>query len=318
MTNQPRTNAHGRLKAELRTSLRRGSVLVEFALVALVLYLLLAAIITFGFMLYAAQGVQQAVDLAAREISRTPLSPTITFEEALVDPSVKESVYSEDYLAIDVTPWKQNPGQDTLFNYLDGLNLPSVNKLLVPLMIMSDVNGTNLLRYPGALVTSETAPSGYTVKIPIVQSRDSSGIETIQWVDVLEEIKSASGDSPFLLSSDQRGIVALRMNYPYQSPVMSSFRPNPEGPFEPTISNPNVADDGAVSAINSIPGGGTLVAPDVPPSPTPVYSGTYGGQYGLGEQGALGSQQLTGGLPVRPYRRVISAQAIYRREVFGP
>ena len=39
----------------------------------LAVYLLLAAILTFGQWLYSAQGLQQAVDVAAREISRTPL-----------------------------------------------------------------------------------------------------------------------------------------------------------------------------------------------------------------------------------------------------
>ena len=52
---------------------RRGQALVEFAVVCLAVYLLLAAILTFGQWLYSAQGLQQAVDVAAREISRTPL-----------------------------------------------------------------------------------------------------------------------------------------------------------------------------------------------------------------------------------------------------
>ena len=37
--------------------------------------------------------------------------------------------------------------------------------------------------------------------------------------------------------------------------------------------------------------------------------GPYGGHYGLG-------QQVAWNQVVRPYRRVLSAQAIYRREVF--
>ena len=51
---------------------RRGQALVEFAVCRLVVYLLLAAILTFGQMTVCAQGLQQAVDVAAREISRTP------------------------------------------------------------------------------------------------------------------------------------------------------------------------------------------------------------------------------------------------------
>jgi Flp pilus assembly protein TadG len=55
-------------------------------LVALVVYLLLAAILTFGHALYVAQGLQQAADLAAREIARTPLPADDRFEDALANP----------------------------------------------------------------------------------------------------------------------------------------------------------------------------------------------------------------------------------------
>ena len=68
-----------------------------------------------------------------------------------------------------------------------------------------------------------------------------------------------------------------------------------------------MADDGGVVQLNPADRPGSLTA--APSGSTEVYAGTYGGQYGLGEQGALGRR-------VRPYRRVISAQAIYRREVF--
>ena len=45
---------------------RRGQSLVEFAVVALVVYMLLAAILTFGQLLYCSQGIQQAADVAAQ------------------------------------------------------------------------------------------------------------------------------------------------------------------------------------------------------------------------------------------------------------
>ena len=56
---------------------RRGSVLVEFALIALILYLILAATIEFGRALMAAQLLQQAADIAAREVARTPGLPVV-------------------------------------------------------------------------------------------------------------------------------------------------------------------------------------------------------------------------------------------------
>src|SRR5437763_1360291 len=93
-----------------RRARRQGAVLVEFALIALVLYLLLAVTIEMGRSLYSAQLVQQAADVAAREISRTPLppNPEVSLSEILYDrklPSnarVLRDIYSEDFLVIDL------------------------------------------------------------------------------------------------------------------------------------------------------------------------------------------------------------------------
>ena len=133
------------------------------------------------------------------------------------------------------------------------------------------------------------------------------GNQSIRWVPVVEEIPSDGDESSFSIASPERGIVALRINYPFQSASMSSFQTNPAEPFEPTIGNPNVADDGSVTETNVGERPGELT--NAPLTDGENYAGTYGGQYGLGAQGALG--QI-----VRPYRRVISAQAIYRRELF--
>ena len=62
---------------EGRATGRRGSVLVEFALIAFVLYLILAATVEFGRALMAAQLLQQAADIAAREVARTPGLPLV-------------------------------------------------------------------------------------------------------------------------------------------------------------------------------------------------------------------------------------------------
>ena len=62
---------------------RRGQALVEFAIVALVVYLLLGGILTFGQLFYSGQTVQQAADAAAREISRTPLLATANLMDVL-------------------------------------------------------------------------------------------------------------------------------------------------------------------------------------------------------------------------------------------
>ena len=331
---------------------RRGQALVEFALVAFVMYLLLAAILTFGHALFAAQGLQQAADVGARELSRTSLPANQTFEDALQSDAVRASLYDEAWLVVDLEAFfAANPGGN-VFRDLVPL-MPILNQQLAPLMIVDrldlDNDGTadaRLLRYPGALLERATPlappvgnvyPGGvypsavaanYAVAIPVIVSRNAGGVETIRWVAVVEEVdtEDAPGDDtlpnpdPFLLSQpvagamDHGGIAALRVNYPFQSAVMAGFRPNPAGSFETTLGQPLPADDGTVSELN--PGGRPGALTGATLESGGLYSGVYGGRYGLGGLGAMGSHVLTGGRPVRPFRRVISAQSIHRRELF--
>jgi hypothetical protein len=295
----------------VRRHLRSGQSLVEFAVVALVMYMLLAAILTFGHALYVAQGLQAAADLAAREISRKSLPAVTTLETVLADGSL-DDVYSEDYLVYDLDNLPE--GESFFENIVPGW--PLVNQQLATLMIVDrpDLDGDgnpdrNLIRYPGTLLSHPSTPSGLTVGIPLVVGRSASGSETIRWVPVVEEIENDTNPDPFSIESNQQGIVALRINYPFQSASMSSFRYSDESHlFEPTISNPNLANDGEVTELNEFDRPGDLL--ERPLVTDRIYAGTYGGTYGLGAQGALG--QI-----MRPYRRMISAQAIYRRELFA-
>jgi hypothetical protein len=307
-----------------RPHCRHGQAVLEFALIAIVLYLLVATIIEFGRVLHGAQTVQTIVDQASREISRVPLSSTTTFATALTDPRV-QAIYSEDYLAIDLSAWT---GSETLLDFLQSRtpSVPLVNQAMLPLMFVDSVGGKPLLRFPGALVTSSTAPSGYTVKVPILTANSPpGGPEIIEWHDVLEEIQDSSGNGPFSVAWTDAsgtnplpgGMVALRLNYAFEAATMAGYQaqpPDSNGETVPNLSYPIVADDGGVTAVNSPNGGGTAVSPDLPPPDeqgAPAYAGPYGGTYGLGE---MGLQLQT----VRPFRKVISAQAIFRREVFGP
>jgi hypothetical protein len=275
--------------------------------------MLLAAILTFGHALYVAQGLQTAADLGAREISRTPL-PAVTTLETVLDDGSLDSIYRDDLLVFDLdTLGGQSFFEDIVPSW------PTLNQQLATLMIVDrpdfDGDGTadaRLIRYPGALLSDPSTSTGYTVGIPLVTGRDDSGTETIRWVRVVEEIEPSDPShprhDPFSVDNvTTRGIVALRINYPFQSASMSSFRENEAGPFEPTIGNPNIANDGNVTETNPAERPGGLIGQ--PLESGGIYAGTYGGQYGLGSQGALGQT-------LRPYRRVISAQAIYRREIF--
>jgi hypothetical protein len=211
--------------------------------------------------------------------------------------------------------------------------MPVVNRALRALMITEPSRPT-LLRYAGALLSDasgaacsavgpngQAAATGLTVGIPLIESRDAAGVELIRWVPVVEEIRSAENAAcpsrgPFslvyLANQDEcgpldadplpdRGLAAVRVNYPYQAATLSGFQPGSTDfdPLPPNISNVIAADDGGVGEINVAPGG-TLDDGGV---------GPYAGPYGLGRQFALA------GRTVRPFRKLISAQAIYRREV---
>jgi hypothetical protein len=319
----------------------RGAALVEFALASLVLYLMLAGTIEFGRLMVSANALQDVARLAARELSVAPLRANVTFDFALTcdpaaDPAnclvdLKRRVFDPACLVVDLDDPAVAADPDGFF-----AAMPVVNRALRTLMITEPAR-PNLLRYAGALLTdSSGAPcsavgpngqasaTGLTVGIPLVVARDDIGIETIRWVPVLQEIRAAQdADCPSrgafsliyqpnvddcgALATDPvpaRGLAAVRVNFPYQAATLSGFRARPADftdPLPPNLSNAIVADDGSVQAINAAPGdplddGGAI--------------GPYAGPFGLGRQLALA------GKTVRPFRKVVSAQAIFRREVF--
>ncbi len=317
----------------------QGAALVEFALVSLVLYLLLAGTVEFGRMMFAANAVQDAARVAARELAVAPIRANVTFDAALscdpaADPNclvdLKRRVFDPACLVVDLDDPAIASDPEGFF-----AAMPVVNKALRQLM-MTEPSRPNLLRYPGALLSDGSGagcsasgpngaagPTGFTVGIPLVESRDA-GTETITWVPVLQEIRAGRDvDCPargpfsliYLAAQDDcgplgadpmpdRGLAAVRINYPYQAAMLSGFRSSPPtatDPLPPNIANVIVADDGGVQQTNAAPGG---------PADDGPALGPYAGPFGLGRQLALA------GKTVRPFRRLVSAQAIYRREVF--
>ena len=293
---------------------RHGQALIEFSIVAFVLTLLLGAMITLGFLFFSANVLQQAADVGAMELSRTPVSPVANFDQGLA----ASGLFDEVAL---VVPTDQ-----------DASTLPLINRLLFPLYIFDP--DVNMLRYPGTLVTN--AAGDQTVVIPIVGTgnRDpSTGVETIsEWRRVVEEIIPAGAtQGPYSLSSPTAGgvdpgTVALRINYPFQSAALvaydyqdengNSVAPNQTIGVEGIQNLPVVASDGLVQGDSTatFPNGDTLTDAGyaiVDPTANSAFGASpHRGRYGLGESQAFATT-------VRPYRKVISAQAIYRREVFG-
>jgi hypothetical protein len=261
----------------------------------LVVYLLLAAILTFGQILYSAQTVQQVADVAAREISRTPLSATADLMDVLYSndsqfAGVRTAVFNPQLLQYDLSTLA--PGQ----SILDQVRTwPIVNQMLYPLMVPIIPPGATQaqwLSYPG--VVPCTDGGGRTVYcVAQVNSAATGGTETVSWVPVIEEITPGA----FSVASSQGGLVSLRVNIGCGSASMSAFPPQTSWPPAPTGPAIVASDDPVTGSYT--------------PTGTPLQSQstTYNGNQGLGTQQAWGAT-------VRPYRRLISAQAIFRREVF--
>ena len=315
-----------------------GAALVEFALVSLVLYLLLAGSIEFGRLMFSANALQDVARVAARELAVAPIPANVTFDFALsCDPAsdancpvnLKGRVFDPACLVVDLDDPAVAADPDGFF-----AAMPVVNRALRTLMIAEPAR-PSLLHYAGALLSDtagascsavgpngQAAPTGFTVGIPLVDSRD--GGETITWVPVVQEIRAAQdADCPsrgpfslvYLAAQDEcgplvvdpvpdRGLAAVRINYPYQAAALSGFRSTPPtdtDPRPPNISNFIVADDAGVQQNNGAPGA---------PIDDSGTVGPYAGAFGLGRQFALAGQT------VRPFRKLVSAQAIFRREVF--
>lgn len=293
-----RTRSIFHRRPALATSAARGSVLVEFALISLAFYLLMAGTIELGRAIASSQVIQNAARVGARELAMLELPATMTFEEALQLPEVRAQIYDPSLLVVNVSAGEPNTDL-----------WPVVNRMLLPVMVRTTVGGTDggteYLQYPGAIVAS--ASEGLTVAVPHVVSRDPvTGAEQIRWLSVVEEVRADPDDphtGPFSVSSTgpQKLLVALRINCPYQAATLSAMQPNPE---TGAMTQPILADDDAVSAQNPAPG--TLIGAS-------SDSGLYSGPYGLGKFYAFGAQGQDG---VRPFRRLLSAQAIFRREVF--
>lgn len=275
---------------------RDGQVLVEFALIALVMVILFAFTFDMGRALFSAQVLQQTADLFARELARTPLPPTTTFADALDEERVYKQIFDESLLVVDVTgltPAEVRERVDAM---------PVVNRLLWPTMIPDVFDGKSLIRYPGALMQADISDrpfdTGLRVAIPRLRDDDSW-----EWVDVVEQVVPAapvdpSDAEPFSLESKSyRGLVAVRFNYPFQAAAMSDSQ----------AGAPVAADDAEI-APGAHPKGWT------PARSANDGVGPYSGQYGMGRQIAFPG--VNNGQGVRPFRRVLSVQAVQRREVF--
>ncbi len=294
---------------------RRGAVLVEFALISLIFVILAGAVFDYGRAFFAAQQLQRAARVAAREVALLPLPPAgITLADALacrradVDTGTppcdvlagapvlpRETVFDPDFLAIrcdGALDCGSDADLDAFFS-----TLPVVNQLLRPLMLLDRTDACAdptqppcVLRYPGALVSD--GAGSLSVVIPI---ETDAGFAC---VPVLEAVGGGFGAAG-------GGLVSLRLNYPFQAAALLSWNVDADG---------NASLRGAVAETTTCTGLAPGQAAQVTVGRIPVATGSRDAGPNAGALG-LG-RQLAFGRVVRPFRRVISAEAAFRREVY--
>lgn len=289
---------------------RRGAVLVEFALIAIAFYILMAGTIELGRMIFAEQILQNAARVGARELATIPLPPTFTFQQALGDPNVKESIFDANLLAYEYTD------DSTLQAQIDGW--PVVNRMLAPLMVQDEVEAEGqtikLFRYPGALLQNldfgNGAPNRFVVAIPQIDDTWTS----IVWHPVVEEIYQDGNpaNAPFSMAAvlphnEERGEVALRINYPFQAATLVQYRGSSG------VNDAVLADDHSFS-LGAFPQGMHVSLANIQTTSNSI--GAYSGSLGLGKLFAANSTNDPA-KGVRPFRRSLTAQSIFRREVFS-
>jgi hypothetical protein len=271
-----------------------GSAIVEFAVIALVMWLLFAAVVEFGRAFAASHVLQGAAREAAHELSLTPLPAEAPFADAVA------AIFDARALVIDLDAVAAcGRSLDQHF-----ATLPLVNRLLRPLYVHQrlELGGAtrDLLRYPGALLRAtgpeEPCASGFTVAVPHLDEA-SGGLE---WVPVVEEMAGPEGQTRFPLS--EGGWVALRIQYPFQAVSWSAWH-SPDGTGEAPFRAERSTDP--VFETNAAARGGELID-ELDASDSGL--GAYGGRFGLGRQLAQGEE-------LRPFRRLLAGQAAFRREV---
>lgn len=296
--------------APIATRARReqGAALAEFAILALLVWVLLAGTLELGRAFAAQHVLQNAARVASRELSLRERMAEEPFAVAL-----EAEIFDPDFLVLDENLLRScgdySLDSASIDAFFDARPRLLLNRLLRPLMIYDEVDGVAMLRYPGTLLRKQ--PSGepcggsaYGVAIPVLDPNDESRIAG--WLPVVEPI-APPGSETYGFPISEGGWAALRIHYPFQSAALASWRDTgartTDG--EPLRSPMNAAVTSDAKLDSNL---GEL-APDLGESTWGGVVHPYSGAYGLGSMRVLGRD-------VRPWRRVISVEAAFRREVF--
>ncbi len=277
---------------------QRGSVLVEFSLIAVSLSLLIALVVDVARMVFIAQVLQETARVAARELSLVPLSPAITFEQALQHPRVKRRIYDPAALVIEMDQFED---LEHLEEFMTAL--PIVNRMLRPLMVREwirhDGHRQEVLRFPGVLMQEDTdkAEQSWSIAVPGTGMTGLLNASTVKWMSVLEEIRENPDDprsGSFSLHGAQHGslsgLIALRVNYPLRLMFMNWL---PLSALPESVAILSVAEPGAHANVQ-----------------LPTDDTSSGN-----EITRFISKKIVADSSM-DYHQVLSAQAVFRREIF--
>ncbi|MEM9175878.1 MAG: TadE family protein [Myxococcota bacterium] len=293
----------------------RGGVLAEFAILGFVVWMLLAGILELGRAFTVQQLLQTNARTLARELARLPFDPSLSFTQAIETEAFQDQVLDTRFLVIDSALLARcdradfgEAGHDADLDDLFATELPFGNRLLRPLMISDRRDGQQMIRYPGTLLLRGMPPgapceegSAFAVRIPELDPVSGA----VTWFDVISE----SDPGRFPLAGG--GWAGLQLNYPFQSVGLMAGRGT--GTINPATGREFVTfveDDGASLAPPGDPNEFTI-------SVSESDTGAYAGNAGLGRFYSIPG---AGGAPraVRPFRRILSASAGFRREIFVP
>jgi hypothetical protein len=303
----------GRRPQQVRRRVR-GAVLTEFAVLGFVVWLLIAGVLEIGRALTVQQLLQHASRTMAREMSRLSLAADLSFTDAFQTLEFRRNVLDPGFLVIDTDLLTRcghadfgEVGHEADLDELFRAR-PIGNRLLRPLMIADRRGDERMLRYPGALLLRNDTPgvdcddgSRYGIGI----AKLDSGAGTVTWHGVVESHSAPTRG--FALEAG--GWVGLRVNYPFQSAGLLAAEATGVSDSRTGLENQRLVDaDVPLVDEGFIAMQGTL-------EPSDAEGGVYAGLRGLGR---LYSIPDAAGSPraVRPYRRLLSASAGFRREVF--
>ena len=299
----------------------RGSVLAEFALLGFVVWMLLAGVLEIGRALTAQQLIQHASRTMAREMARVALPPEISFEDAVASDAFRRDVLDPRFLVIDSELLSRcdfadfgEPGHEADLDALFA-GRPVGNRLLRPLMIADRRGGERMIRYPGTLLLRNASPGpdcedGSRYVVGIAELESAAG--RVRWHAVVEPHVGAPGGVARDFALSDGGWVGLRLNYPFQSAGLLAAEAT--GVADPQTGRETQRFvDADAALVDDRESFDALEAATFVPSPE--EGGVYAGLRGLGRLYA----GPNGGDPrraVRPYRRLLSANAGFRREIF--